>query len=478
MWNLRSFIELLEKEGELKRITAEVDWNLEAGAITRRVGEKRGPALLFENISGYSRGYRLLSNHLGPSNPSVHSRVALALGLPRLTPTREVIAEFATKIQRRIKPVLVDTGPCKENVMFGDEVDVFHFPVPFIHGTDGGRYIGTWSMDVTRDPDTGHVNWGTYRHMVLDRNHLGWLASPFQHGPALFLNKYEPRSEPMPMAVVIGMHPSLSLVASAPIPAGVNEADVAGALRGEPVPLVKCETIDLEVPAEAEIVLEGVVLPGERRPEGPFGEFPGYDAGGQFPRPVFEVRCITFRRDPVLTMANIGKPWDEDHVVHSITHSAVLLNDLRQAGIEVEAVYVPPPVLAVVVAVEPQYAGFVHTVAGAIWASKAGITRPFIFVVGPDVDVTNPEEVFWCLVTRMHPARDIHVQERAPNTPLMPYLLPEERRHGLGARVVFDATFPYEWPPEARPTVIDFDHAWPQEIREKVLSRWSEYGLD
>jgi 4-hydroxy-3-polyprenylbenzoate decarboxylase len=399
------------------------------------------------------------------------------MGLAKDTPTLELIERFAERIKNPIKPLIVDSGPCKEETHLGKDVNVLEFPAPLIHGKDGGRYLGTWHIDVIRDPDSGWVNWGMYRHMVHDENTLGWLASPFQHGPGIYYKKYESIGQPMPMAIAIGTEPLCSVAAATSFPAEVSEADLAGGLRGAPVELVKCETIDLEVPASSEIVLEGVVLPGERRLEGSFGEFTGYDAGGRVPRPIFRVQCITHRKSPILTMCNPGKSWEENDVVLSINGSAILRNELRSRGIPFKSVYVMPPTMAVVVAVKQQYSGFVHTVASAIWSSKAGIYRPYIFVVGEDVDVTNAEEVLWCLTTRLHPEKGIHILKGTLGSPLGPFLSREEKEKGLGARVIFDATFPYHWPAADTPTIIDFEHGWPPVIKEKVLSKWEEYGI-
>ncbi|MDP2727251.1 MAG: UbiD family decarboxylase [Dehalococcoidia bacterium] len=475
--DLREFIDRLEVEGELSRVKAQVDWNLEIGAISRRTIEMRGPALLFENIKDYGEQYRILANPLAGTKPVVHGRLALAMGLPKDTPSLKLIDIFAERSQNLVKPVRVDWGPCKEEIHHGDDVDLWEFPVPFIHGPDGGRYMGTWHIDVVKDPDTGWVNWGMYRHMLHDSKALGWASTPYQHGPGIFARKYEARGQAMPMAIAIGTEPISSVVAASAVPAGVFEAEVAGSLRGEPVELVKCETNDLEVPATAEIVLEGVVMPGERRMEGSFGEYTGYDAGGRRPQIVFHVECVTHRKNPILPMTNPGKPWEEDAVIFSITDSALLANELRKREVPFKSVYVVPPALAVVVSTKPQYAGFVHTLASAVWASKPGVNRPFLFVVGEDVDVTNMEEVMWCVTTRVHPATDIHILRNTPCSTLTPFLSDEDRSFGRGARVIFDANFPYEWPADRRPTIIDFEHAWPAEIKERVLSRWQEYGI-
>jgi 4-hydroxy-3-polyprenylbenzoate decarboxylase len=413
--DLRQYIRRLEEEGEITHIEVEVDWDLELGAISRRAIDLRSGALLFNRIKGYP-GHRILANLLGPSNPT-HALFALAMNLPKETPPLRLIEEFGGKSSEGIRPMVVDWAPCKENILRGEEVNLLAFPAPRIHGIDGGRYLGTWHVDIVKDPETGWVNWGMYRHMVHDERRLGWLAIPAQHGPSIYYQKYEARGEAMPMAIAIGIEPLSAIVAGSGLPAQTNEVDIVGAMQGEPVQLVRCETIDLEVPASAEIVLEGYVAPRERVLEGPFGEFTGYAAGGRAPRPVFHVECITHRNNPILTMSNMGKPWDEVAILNSIVTSAILGQELRRRGIPFRAVYCPPPSLAPIVAAKSQYAGFIHSVASTIWSSKAGIYRPYVLLVGDDVDVTNLEEVFWCLTSRLHPSRGIHIQTGAPGQP-------------------------------------------------------------
>lgn len=475
--DLREFLAKLDAEGELSTVEAQVDWDLEIGAICRRVLDQRGQTPHFVNVKGYPKGYSVVGNLLGPTKPVVQGRVALAMDLPKTTSTPKIIDEYAQRIKNSIKPKLVSTGPCKENIVKGDDVDLFKFPTPLSHGTDGGRYMGAWHMCVTRDPDSDWVNWGMYRMMITSKNTLGWLANPGQHGPFIYYQKYEARNQTMPMAVAIGTEPISSVVAASQFPPFVSEADKAGAIRGEPVEVVKCETIDLEVPASSEIILEGEMRPYERGLEGPFGEYTGYCAGERMMRPVFHVKCITFRNNPILTINTPGKPWDGDAPSYSITDSATLTNELRAMGIRFRTAYVQPPKTTVVISVDPPYAGYAHTVSSAIWACKTGLYKPYVIIVGEDIDVTNPDEVLWCLTSRLRPEDGIHVQHNAPVSVLMPYINREERETLVGSRVALDATFPFEWPKEHKPTIVDLEHAWPKETVDLITERWDEYGI-
>ncbi len=474
--DLREYMSRLEEAGELKRIKAEVDWNLELGAVMRRANDLREPALLFEKIKGYGPDARVLANMVGAAKPNVFGRVCIALGLPFDTPAPEIIDEIARRFENPVKPVMVDHGPCKENIIKGDDVNLWQLPVPYFRAFDGGRFIGTWHTDITRDPDSDWVNWGMYRHMVQDERTIGWLANPGQHGPGMYYQKYESKGKALPMAVVIGTDPACTLASMSAAPAQVSEVELAGGLRGKPVELVKCETIDLAVPASAEIVLEGEVLPGERRPEGPFGEYWGYFASDKAPRPVFHVRCITHRNKPILPVSTPGKPFDDTTFVYSLCCSAALKTDLRKMGFPFKDVYLTPSMVAVIISAKETYPGYVHTLSSAIWGTKVGVYRPVVIVVGEDIDVTNMDQVMWALTTRVHPVRDIHVKKRAPSHPLFSFLSPEERTTLTGAAVCYDATFPFEWK-ENTPRIVDFEHAWPEDVQKTVISRWKEYGF-
>ncbi len=475
--DLREYIHRLEKEGELKRVKPTVDWNLELGAIMRRANDLRQPALLFENIKGYSPDYTILANMVGTTKPNVFGRTCLALGLPKDTPPLQIIDELVRRFSQPIKPVLVESGPCKENIIRGEAVDVLKFPAPFFRELDGGRFIGTWHTDITRDPDSGWVNWGMYRHMIHDKQSIAWLANPGQHGPGMYYQKYEAKGEGMPMAVAIGTDPAVSLASMSLVGSHVNEVDITGGLRGKPVELVKCETCDLEVPATAEIVMEGEVRPHERVPEGPFGEYTGYFASEKAPRPVFHVSCITHRNKPILPVSAPGKPFDDTTFVYSLCASAALTMELRRSGLPFKSLYLTPSMMAVIVSASETYPGYVHTLSSAVWGSKIGVYRPVVIVVGEDIDVTNMDEVMWALTTRVHPVRDIHVKKRAPSHALFPFLSPEERANLTGAAVCYDATFPFEWKKNA-PRIADFEHSWSEEIKALVVSRWKEYGLE
>ena len=473
--DLRSYIAKLEEEEELKRVNVEVDWNLEVGAITRRIIDLRAPGAFFEKIKGYPEGYRLLGNPLGPSKPNLHARLAVAIGLSKETTTLELIDEFKKRMKKSIKPKIVESGPCKENILTGDEVDILKFPVPLIHENDGGRYIGTWHINITKDPDTGWVNWGMYRMMVQDKKSTGiYISTPMRHAIDNY-RKYQKRGEPMPMAVAIGTEPVSTIIGASPVPYGINEVDMAGGVRGKAVELVKCETIDLFVPATSEIVLEGDISPTERKQEGPFGEYTGYSAGEIEHIPVFRVNCITHRNNPIFPMCNHGKPYDDGGVLGSLIYSSVMADDLEKRGVPFVNIYNPAGSQMTIVSAKPVYPRVARTIASTIWSNPHGPARPYVIVVGDDIDVTDMEDVMWCIGTRCDPSKRLYIESDVPTTSLNPFLDPHTRVKRIGSRVLIDATFPAEWPVEETPQIISFTTAWPKEIQEKVLNRWEEY---
>ena len=269
--DLRGWIAHLEKEGELHQIDTEVDWDCELGTVTRRAfGNGDGPALLFNRIKDYTGGCtRLFTGGL-----SNYSRVALMFGLPKKAPITELVKAARKAYAGRLPPVTVATGPVKQNILTGDDINLFDFPVPRWHRRDGGRYINTMQGTVTRDPSSGRVNVGVYRGMIGHKDTIPVLLWRPQNWGQDFA-KYSGKGEEMPMAFIYGWEPCLPFCAASPVPPDVSEYDVMGALRGAPVELVNCETVPLQVPASAEIVIEGWISPDPAtfEMEGPFGEY-------------------------------------------------------------------------------------------------------------------------------------------------------------------------------------------------------------
>jgi 4-hydroxy-3-polyprenylbenzoate decarboxylase len=471
--DVREFISALEDIGELARIEKEVDWDLEAGAIVRRSYEIKAQAPFFQKLKGYPPGYRMMGAQM-----SNFRRIALAMGLDPDTPFSRIMEEFEKRRQHPIKPIIVDTGPCKENIHIGEDASLYEFPAPMLHDGDGGRYIGVWHALITKDKDTGWVNWGNYRQMIHNQKVLGCQILPTQDIGRMYF-KYEARNEKMEFASAIGTDPLCMMAALTSYGIGKSEAELAGGLRGEPVKLVKCETVDLEVPATSEIVIEGEALPHVRLDEGPFGEFAGYRTSPRRPQPVFIVKAITHRNDPILTMCCNGIPVD-DHLILTITWTLDIKENLVREGIPVTGIYTVPESIStmVVVAVETPYSNIATRVANIIWGSKSGVMCPYVVVVNSDVDPSNMTEVIHAITSKCHPGRGIRIQESAVGHPLMSYLDWEDRRWGRGANVLFDCTWPLDWPKETVvPPKVSFNTIYPRELIDKVIRSWSEYGF-
>lgn len=483
--DLREFISRLEEEGEVQRIEKEVDWDLEVGAIIRRGLDLKAPAPFFQKIVGSPPGYRLFASPNAASGRPGRSliRPAIALGLPPDISPADMVEEYI-KITKRapIKPLLVSSGPCQEEVQTGDDIDLFKFPVPILHEGDGGRYIGTYHTSISKDPETGNVNWGMYRTMVHDkRSVVTFWHAPQQH-MALHYQKYKEKNQPMPFAIAIGTEPVTPWVSGGRIPLGVAEPDVIGGMRGEPLELVKCKTVDLEVPATAEIVIEGEVSLNETAQEGPFAEVLGYvSPASRGERLLSRVTAVTHRRDPILVVTSPGPPPADAYSKPAIDVSANILNYLRSQGLPVKMAYAPleTGMRMIFVSSEVPFRNYAKHLALILWGIWAGKDRPpYLAVFNEDVDITNFGQAMWVLSTRCNPAKGIHIIRDLPGNTLYPFLSYEERQTQTGgACTLFDCTWPLDWPEKDIPTMCSFEGIYPKGMQEKVLKNWTEYGF-
>jgi 4-hydroxy-3-polyprenylbenzoate decarboxylase len=473
-YDIREFIETLEKYGEVKKISKEVDWDLEAGAIMRRCCEEKLPAPFFLKIKDYEKGYTIFGNPLASFR-----RLAIALDMDPDASYSEILRKFDEGRKNVIKPNLVKDAPCKENIHIGDEVDLYEFPAPLIHHGDGGRYLCTWNINVTKDPDSNWINWGTYRAMIHTKDMMGGLVIPTQHIGIMYYQKYEPRNMPMPFAIAIGIEPVTALVATSGVPYGISETDIIGGIRGEPISVVKCETNDLMVPATSEIVIEGEMPPYERMEEGPFGEYTGYQAKSSVPRPIYHVKAITHRNNPILTASCMGTALDDCDVITNISFAADARTALIEAGFPIVDIYIPPEFceLVVVVSTKTPYAGIANQIAGCIWSCKSGRFLSKVIVVGEDVDIFDIREVLHAFSTIHHPVRGTQIINPSPVNPLAPYLSPSEKGIGYGANIVFDCTWPTDWKENEIPKKASFKNIYPKDIQDKVLEKWKSYGF-
>jgi UbiD family decarboxylase len=478
----RHWLEVLEKEGELARIKTKVDWYLEIGAIAEEVFRKEGPALLFENIKDHENTF---CRKFFTASLSTYPRIALMMGLPKDTPYPELIKVHRARMKKPIPPVIVKTGPVKENILMGDEVDMTALPAPHWHKRDGGRYVGTFDGVVTKDPETGWINVGLYRRMIHDKRHIGISVPTGQHIWQHF-RKYKKMGKPMPVAVVNNWAPCLPAIACCPLPPQANEYDYMGALRQEPVELVKCETNDLLVPASAEIVYEGEISTdmSEFRMEGPFGEYTGYFASTSHLAPVFTVNCITFRNDPILQGTMEGIPINEDHRIESVNHSSVVWDrlDERMPGVTGVNVDASTGWANVFVQIDNSYLGQVYHVACGIWSNPLSfMVGNNVWVVDQDVDIYDLGQIMWAFAYRCDYKRDIHAFP-GNISPLDPRTHPDERTRiaiNKGWRVLFDCTKPVDWQRTPKWFGEKFAPlaAADEETLAKVRARWDEYGI-
>ncbi len=467
MKSMRDFVELAEKRGLLHRITQEVDWDLELSHIAKLNEEKQGPALLFEKVKDYD-------SPVITSVCTTTQRLALIMGQPLDSTMVDLMKVWVEKNEQKIPPKWVDSGPCKENIMMGDEVDLFKFPAPKFYPRDGGRFFGTAHFVVTKDPETGWINVGTYRLQLFEENHLGTQFIKGKHAD-IMLKKYQAMGKPMPVAVVVGCDPLLFLMGAARVSAFESEYDLAGAIRGEPIEVVKTETNDLPVPAAAEIVVEGEVDADAFMEEGPFGEYTSYYSGvGTEPRNYIDVKCITHRDNPIFWSTTVGRAVTDTHMTMALTYGATLWQQLTAMRIPgIKAIYCPPEGagrMLAIISVKQMYPGHADQVLTAAISTEMGAYGlKTVIVVDDDIDPWDIPRVLYALSFRFQPNRS-QVIKRGRSTPLDPSVPISER--GMTGRLLLDATIPYDW--KEKPIPIELD----PEVVKKVHSRWSELGLE
>ena len=480
--DLREFISFLERKQELCRIQTPVSCELEITEIADRVVKNGGPALLFENVTGYD--VPVVINIFGSEQ-----RMAWALGVEKLDdlvervqgllqlmhgPPEGLMNKLRTLGQLvhmgSFQPKTVRNAPCQEVVLRGDEVDLFKFPILKCWPLDGGRYI-TLPLVITRDPETGVQNYGTYRLQVYDRNTTGMHWQTHKVGTHHYRLNQERKEERMDVAVALGGDPASIWTGSAPLPPDMDEMTVAGFLREEGVELVKGKTVDVMVPAHAEIVLEGYVVPGEEREEGPFGDHTGYYSM-QDPYPVFHVESVTHRHHPIYPTTVVGRPPMEDYWMGKVTER-VFLPTLQMILPEIVDMNMPAEGVfhnLVIVSIKKEYPGQAHKVMHGLWGLGLMSLAKTIIVVDHFVNVQDISEVAWRVTNNLDPAQDF-VFTKGPVDDL-DVASPTSK---FGSKVGIDATQKgrlegrqREWPP---------DITMSPEIKELVDRKWDQYGI-
>ncbi|MHB1420716.1 MAG: menaquinone biosynthesis decarboxylase [Bacillota bacterium] len=477
--DLRHFIRVLEEKGWLKRIQTEVDPFLEITEVTDRISKSQGPALLFEKVKGSP--YPVLINAFGS-----FQRMSLALevehldvigeGLSSLLSQRELPVTMLDKLRALPKlaqlssyfPKAVKKGPCQE-VVIRDNPSLDDLPILHCWPQDGGRFI-TLPLVFTRDPETGDRNVGMYRMQVYDSKTTGMHWHMHKDGAAHFQG-HRNRQQRMEVAVALGGDPAVIYAATAPLPRGIDEMLFAGFLRREPVEMVRCISVDLEVPANAEIVLEGYVDPGETRLEGPFGDHTGYySLTDQYP--VFHLTCITRRRDPIYPATVVGKPPMEDCYLGKATERIFLpllkmqMPEIVDLNLPLEGVFHN----CAIVSIRKSYPGHAHKVMHGLWGMGQMMFTKMIVVVDASVNAQNLSEVAWKVFNNIDARRDVVIVQGPLD--ILDHASPLPN---LGSKMGIDAT--KKWPGEGHLREWPDDIEMTQEIRELVNRKWSSYGV-
>ncbi|HUQ76956.1 MAG TPA: UbiD family decarboxylase [Burkholderiales bacterium] len=470
--DLRLWLAEVEKLGELKHVRG-ADWNLELGAISElNVKKDLPPALLFDEIKGYPKGFRVLT--CSTSSPA---RLSTILRLPLQRTHLGLVDALRGKPAQwqaaapRFPYTTVKSGPALENI--DKAPDLGKFPSPLWHEMDGGPYIGTGCSVITRDLDTDWINVGTYRVQLLDRNHVALDMVPGKHG-RIHYEKHKAAGKRFPVVIVIGADPLGYLISGIEVPFGMCEYHYIGAILGAPVAVIPGELTGLPFPAAAEIVLEGHVEPNDERTEGPFGEFHGYYPGKEGVAPVVTVERVYYRRDPIIVGSPPAKPPNDYSYSKAVMRSALLHDALVASGVpDVRAVWaheIGGARMFNVVAIKQRYAGHARQ-AGHI-LSQCGVgayMSRYSVVVDDDIDPANLQEVMWALATRTDPAIDIDIIQRGLGSKNDPMFVAYRYNAPFSSKAIIDACRPWDHLAEF-PAVAEAS----KELQAKIRAKWKD----
>lgn len=490
---LRQFIKELEDEGDLIKITEQVDPHLELGAITRRVYETEDKAPLFENIKGRIDDglFRVLGAPVGASRAPGKRfiRLAKSIGLPSTSTGQEIIEHIRKAKQLPpIPPKEVPTGPVKDFKLFGNDIDLTALPVPLLRQDDGGKFLQTYGMYVVKTPDGSWVNWSITRSMVHDKQSLVGPIIPRQD-IGVIRQMWTDIGKDMPFALCFGVPPAAIAVSGMPLPKGVNETDFIGTMLGAPLKVTKCETNDLLIPANAEIVLEGVVSMTETAPEGPMAEYPGLVVPGKTkPCPIFKVNAMAYRRDPILPISVTGRATEESETIWAVMQAAEVLHITQAAGLPIKMVWSPfeshchwfvvQTDRQKLRAMKTNIREFTELVGNVIFASKPGFYIPKILITGDDIDPTNLRDVIWAEATRCQPYANEIFFNQYPNIGLIPYVGNGIKSADNHYKVAKCCMLIDEFECETLPWKIgSFQGSYPLDLQNKVVHKWQKYGF-
>ena len=470
--DLRGFIDVIEKRNELLRIS-DADPDLEIGAITVLAGQQgeNHPAVLFDKIKGYPEGYRILTNLV---TTKARSRIGAGID-PDIQIKDEV--EFIAKMLNEYEPVSpreVSNGPVMENKEEGDKVDLSKFPAPKWHELDGGKYLGTGSLVITRDPEQDWINAGIYRLQYHNRNTLGCAINPGHHG-GIIAQKYWQTGKSCPVVVSLGHDPRILEGAHMGVPWGESELDYAGWLRKKPVDVIIGQHTGLPMPNDSEIILEGEIPPPsvESHVEGPFGESVGYYSLESKPQPVIRVKAVYFRNDPIVD----GRPPFRG-LAHDGTlpfAEAILLQSIRRMDLQgVKKIGRMGPF--VVVSMTPRYPGHARRVADFVMSGVGARPPKYVLIVDEDIDPSNQRDVLWALSSRVDAEESVYLVKNRWGSPTDPRIPPEKKRAGdmTASSLIFDGTIPLSWKDEfpkpttfSGPVLDEYKKKWASKLSSK-----------
>jgi 4-hydroxy-3-polyprenylbenzoate decarboxylase len=490
----RDYLRTLKDMGELIEINGEVDWYLELGAIFRRTAETLSPGAIFNKIRGCPAGFRAADFGMGKSGTPGRpwGRLAVMLGLPPAADLMSMQRAYLDAIRsgKPHPPRIIDAGkaPCKQNKWFEEDIDLTKFPAPVGHDGDSGRYLQTAGINILRTPDGRWTNWSTNRAKIIDRNHMTGLWLPKQHNGMIW-NMWKTEGKDMPWACALGVSPAVATQAGSRCPDWTDEYDVASALLDDAIDMVRCETNDLLVPADSEIVIEGLVSHSEVEVEGPFGEYPGYLPAHTFTMPLQTVTAVTFRDDPILPVSFPGVPTDNCHISIGFFTSADIVVALREAGIPViDAMLTFESALHWLVIRVPsdwhastglKVDDFVKKIANSFWTQHVQFGTK-ILVVGEDIDPADPNQVTWAFATRNHPTLStFHFPDlQSVGSGLEAYHSVNETLRGKGGLVIYSCLELEERVGLPGMRVLSFETDYPKPIQEKVRANWKGWGFE
>jgi 4-hydroxy-3-polyprenylbenzoate decarboxylase len=482
--DLRGFIRLLEERGQLRRITVPVDSDLEIAEIANRMLQAGGPGLLFENVKGAE--YPIAVNLMGTVE-----RVCWAMNMEHPDELEALGKKLAILYQPRppkklsqaveLGRVLFDVvraapmrdllPPCQQVVLKGDDVDLTKIPLLRVYPGDAGKVM-TLGLMITKDPENGTVNVGVYRLQLQSKNTMTvqWLSV---RGATRHLRKAAEMGKPLEVAIAVGVDPLVIMAAATPLPIDLSEWLFAGIYGGQGLQLAKCKTVDLEVPASSEFILEGTITPGDVAADGPAGDHMGYYGGQNEKAPQLKFHCMTHRKNPIYMTTFSGRPPKEDAMM-AIALNRIYTPILRQQVPEIRDFFLPMEALsykAAVLSIDKAYPGQARRAALAFWSALPQFTyTKFVIVVDKTINIRDPRQVVWAMTSKVDPARDVFI---LPDNPFDSLDFATERP-GLGSRMGIDATTKI-YPETDRP--------WNDELQSDpdtavvVSQRWEEYGL-